>query len=150
MVHNLKENKVPQSKSEYDYQVVDDLADGDPPICPSLMMHLYDKPEDSGDDTLCLDAFPKRKAEKLYWRKGQPNVGWGIYLKEEPSEMFFILNKGLIGLSIGLIFGVAWNTTFHDDQRGFPWTVVAWISAFVVFALDALKEWVKVQYNLGV
>jgi hypothetical protein len=102
-VDGLKENQTPSDTSEYDFEEVRELKDGDSPIPPNVMLHFYNEPEHIMDDRLCLDAFPKRKIEPLYWKRGQSNLGYGIYLKEEPDEMLFAFIRCSIAFFVGLI-----------------------------------------------
>ncbi|RDW58642.1 hypothetical protein BP6252_13118 [Coleophoma cylindrospora] len=146
LVGGLKENKVPTDKSEYDFKEIRDLKDGDSPIPPNLMLHFYNEPENMIDDKLCLDAFPKRKLEPLYWRRGHSNVGYGIYLKEELNEMLFALIRCSIACSVGLVGWVVFLVR-HDLEKNYPWAAVLWISGIGVFATEVLKEWLKARFE---
>jgi hypothetical protein len=147
-VGGLKENQTPTDTSEYDFKEVRELKDGDSPIPPNVMLHFYDKPEHIMDDRLCLDAFPKRKIEPLYWKRGQSNVGYGIYLKEEPDEMLFALIRCCIAFSVGLI---GWSVFLmrRDLEKNYPWAAVLWVSGIGVCALEVLKEWLKARFESG-
>lgn len=152
-VQILKENEVPEEPErvlEYEFTSIPDVDAGDPPLSPSLMAHWYYAPEHTDDDTMCLNAFPKRRFHHLTYESGVPKVGWGIYLKEGPSEVFFLIMKLAFIASIGIIFGVAWNSLHHDDQKSFPWSVVAWIGLVVFAVFDLLNELLKGQYEISV
>jgi hypothetical protein len=148
VVGGLKENKIPTDTSEYDFEEVQELKDGDSPIPPSVMLHFYSTPEHILDDGLCLNAFPKRRLEPLYWKRGQSNVGYGIYLKEELDEMLFALIRGSIALSIGVIGWIVFLVR-HDLEKSYPWPAVLWISGIGVCALEVLKEWLKARFESG-
>lgn len=144
----MKENKIPADTSEYDFEEVQELKDGDSPIPPGVMLHFYNTPEHILDDGLCLNAFPKRRLEPLYWKRGQSNVGYGIYLKEELDEMLFALIRGSIALSIGVIGWIVF-LVHHDLEKSYPWPAVLWISGIGVCALEVLKEWLKARFESG-
>jgi hypothetical protein len=99
------------------------------------MMHLYDVPADSGDSTICLDAFPKKKKERLIWKRTGKNVGWGVYFKEEPRKLLFAGAKFVVALASGLICGLCWK------DRSFPWAVVGWVTVVVALAFDWFEAW---------
>jgi hypothetical protein len=147
-VSDLKENKIPTDTSEYDFEEVQELKDGDSPIPANLMLHFYSKPEDSMDDTWCLNASPKRKIEALYWNRGQSNVGYGLYLKEELDETMFAIIKGSIAFSVGVIALIVFLVR-RDLEKSYPWAAVFWISGIGVCALDVLKEWLKARFESG-
>jgi hypothetical protein len=144
----LKENKIPTDTLEYDFEEVQELKDGDSPIPPNVMLHFYSAPDHILDDGLCLNAFPKRRSEPLYWKRGQSNVGYGIYLKEELDEMLFALIRGSIALSVGVIGWIVFLVR-HDLVKSYPWPAVLWISGIGVCALEVLKEWLKARFELG-
>ena len=144
----LKENKIPSDTSEYEFEEVYGLKDGDSPIPPTMMLHFYNEPEHSIDNRLCLDIFPKRKIEPLYWKRGQSNVGYGIYLKEEPDELAFVLIRGSIVLSVGLIGWIIFLAR-RELEKGFPWAAVLWVSAVGLCTLEVLKEWLKARFESG-
>jgi hypothetical protein len=147
-VGNLKENKIPTDKLEYDFEKVQGLSDDDPPIAPELMLHFYNYPEDTIDSKQCLGAFPKRKREPLYWKNGKSNIGWGIYLKEEPNEMLFALVRASIALSVGFIGWIVFLLR-RDLEKSYPWAGVLWISGIGACTLEALKEWLKARFDSG-
>jgi hypothetical protein len=145
-VDGLTENKIPTDTSEYDFEEVPELKEGDSPIPPRVMLHFYREPECIIDDRLCLNAFPKRKLEPLYWKKGQLNVGYGIYLKEELNELLFALIRGSIALSVGVVGWIIFLIR-RDLEKSYPWAAVLWISGIGVCALEVLKEWLKARFD---
>lgn len=124
------------------------LTEGDSPIGPKVMLHFYEQPECIDDGGMCLDALPKRKIEPLYCERGQPAVGYGIYLKEELDETCFALIRGSIALAVGVIGWIAFLAR-RDIEKNFPWAAVLWISGVGVFALEVLKEWLKARFEAG-
>src|SRR4051812_4681642 len=112
------------------------------------MLHFYSKPEDSLDDTMCLNAFPKRKIEPLYWKRGQSNLGYGLYLKEELDEVLLALIKGSIALSVGVVGWIIFLAR-RDLEKSYPWAAVLWISGIGVCALEVLKERLKARLESG-
>jgi len=139
---NLKENELPpKDNDDYEYQVEDEHSNDQAPVGSRWMMHLYDEPADCGDSTICLDAFPKKKQERLAWKRTGKNVGWGIYFKEEPHKTWFAGLKFLVALASGLIFTVSWSATSHDKDKEFPWTVMGWVIAVVALGFDWIEAW---------
>jgi hypothetical protein len=104
------------------------------------MKHLDHHPEHAIDELICFQASPKKNQDPIFWTRGQVNVGWGIYLKE-PAKVFFMIMKCSVAFSLGLIFGVCWTYYHRDDQKSFPWAVVAWIT--LLSGVFEISEWLK-------
>ncbi|KAF7173684.1 hypothetical protein CNMCM5623_005908 [Aspergillus felis] len=138
----LKENDLPSNCSEYEFVKPQGLSDGDPPLGPSLLLHYYEHPEDSLDATECYNAFPKKRRDRLRWRDGGQNLGYGIYLKEEPDDILFAVIRGFIGAAVGVVGWIIFLLR-EDLQKGYPWAAVFWITTVAVCALEVLKEWLK-------
>jgi hypothetical protein len=144
---NTKVGELPaKDNQDYEYNLVSGLEGYIAPPGSSYMTHLYKNPEDAVDDTLCFEAFPKKKNAPVYWIRGQANIAWGVYIKEEPDKIFFMIIKCSVALPAGLIFGIAWNVVHGSDQRAFPWTVVTWITVVIYLILDVCEEWLKQKY----
>ena len=142
---NLKENELPPKENDdYEYNIEDENGDDQAPIGSNWMMHLYDVPADCADSTICLNAFPKKKQERLVWRRTGKNVGWGVYLKEEPRKIWFSGAKFVLALACGIIFGFCWK------EKAFPWAVVSWVTVIVALAFDWFEAWLLGSSTISV
>jgi len=140
----VKNEHPPQTNADYEYNRTKvDVYEA--PVLTELMCHLYAYPEDANDD-FCFEALPKKMNEAIEYISGKNNVGWGVYLQEEPSRQFFIWLKLFSTIIPALLFGILWNVYHHDDQKSFPWTIAAWITGSLYIVLDLFEEQVKARW----
>ena len=108
----------PESKSnEYRYRPMP--ADVIPPVGRNHMMHLYEHPDHAEDLGICLDRIPKKLKEPLAICPNRgTGVGWGVHFSEGLNWLLLYI-LGLIGLGLGILFGVLWAKFKNDVQGGF-------------------------------
>ena len=114
-----KENDIPplSRSSEYRYRPMP--ADNIPPIGKNHMMHLYEHPDHAEDLGICLDKMPKKMKERLAICPNRgTGVGWGVHFFEGLNWLLLYM-LGLLGLSLGILFGVLWANFKNDVQGGF-------------------------------
>lgn len=147
MIANIsKENELPKDHTEYDFVRPENLSDGDPPIASSLLLHFYNYPEHSSDESHCFPIFPKKRKYPFRGGSSEANEGYGIYFKEGLDDFLFALIRFSIILSVGFIAWIIFLSRL-DLQHSYPWAAVLWISTAGICALEVVSEWLKRKFE---
>ncbi|MCJ1395387.1 hypothetical protein MMC18_008271 [Xylographa bjoerkii] len=135
-VDGLELGRLPPAGSvDYEFYTVESR----PPVPPKWLIHVFKHPEYGSEVTLCLNRFPKKKKEQLYYTDHQETVGWGIYFSEGPHVAMIATIMFLFAVLAGLVFGICWTFMNHDIQGA--WTVAAWISSVGALGFAAWTAW---------
>ena len=124
----------PETRDDYRYRPAP--PEFIPPVGENLLMHLYEHPEDAGDDSFCLDRIPKKLRERLVHPQRGRGVGWGVYFNEGLSLKKMCI-FGLLGLFFSALFGVIWSVKRDDVQGGFG--VAAFLMAALTFTTGIVQ-----------
>jgi hypothetical protein len=109
LVDKIKEDELlPKDETNDEYSVQDKDGNEGAPTGSEWMMHLYEFPGSAKDSILCLDAFPKKKCQPHEWINGGKNVGWGVYLKTQPSRVLLMAVKVITSGGVIVALGVVW------------------------------------------
>ena len=90
--------------------------------------------------------FPRRERNRCGGVPGEPNEGYGIYLKEGLNEVLFALTRFSIVFSVNFIGWIAFLRR-RDLQKSYPWAAVFWITTVALCALEVLGEWLKGKFD---
>lgn len=114
-----KENDLPPESKSNEYRYRPMPADVIPPVGRNHMMHLYEHPDHAEDLGICLDRIPKKMKERLVICPNRgTGVGCGVHFSEGLNWLLLYI-LGLLGLSLGILFGVLWAKFKNDVQGGF-------------------------------
>ena len=113
------ENDMPPKSRSNEYRFRPMPADNIPPVGRKHMMHLYEHPDHAEDIGICLDKISKKMKERLAICPNRgTGVGWGVHFSEGLNWLLLYI-LGLLGLSLGILFGVLWAKFKNDVQGGF-------------------------------
>lgn len=140
-VDHLLENKLPKNTDEYEFLKKPRWKEGDPIHLPTLLLHLYNKPEEFGDDSAFLLRVPKRKSKRLIYRpltkeNKLNNIGYGIHLQQGPAEMPFQAIVVVVAAVIAVLFSTIIDRVLGGQQLSFPWTICGFLWAISIALLN--------------
>jgi len=107
------------------------------PFGNSYLMHRLTDPRWCRDSRVCLDQFPKRIERRP--ERGVPpdmHTRWGLYL-QDGFDLRRIGLWGMLGLIIGLFFGIVWSVKCGSVSDGLA--VAAYVLTFEDVALGTIQ-----------
>ena len=101
-------------------------ADTEPPIPPSLLMHLFTEPECIEPTQQWIVAqIPKRIKDELKGMTSKPVFGWGVDFQEGWSPFKVTILVLVVFVLSSVIFGMVWTVLERDIQGAFG--VSSWL-----------------------
>lgn len=123
-----KRPDMPQTDNP-DYEFKSDLV---PPVGSNYLIHLLNHPQDSEQERIAYERFPKRRSKLT-----AGECGWGIELVETfLADRVWALLMLLFGVGSG-VFATVWAVREHDVQGAFG--IAAWVCGLATLLVGWLE-----------